>query len=235
MHKVSRAILMAAGKGQRMQPLTLSTPKPLVSVNGQVMIHSVIEALHQNGIYEICVVVGHLKDCFSYLPERYPGLQLIENPDYDRCNNVSSLYVAREHLRDCIILDSDQLILDPSILSPEFEHSGYNAVWTEEETDEWLLELDEEGFICHCSRSGGHRGWQLFSISRWSEEDGARLRGWLEYEYEQQKNHQIYWDDVAIFCHPEDFRLGIRPMEAGAVVEIDSLEELAALDPAYKG
>ena len=98
MHLVERAIIMAAGLGNRMQPVTLTTPKPLVAVNGVRMIDTVIHALHGNGIYEIYIVVGHLKEKFQGLPEQYPGVTLIENPYYDTCNNISSLYVAREHM-----------------------------------------------------------------------------------------------------------------------------------------
>ena len=51
MNTVERAIIMAAGLGNRMHPVTLHTPKPLVRVNGQRMIDSVIHALHANGIF----------------------------------------------------------------------------------------------------------------------------------------------------------------------------------------
>lgn len=232
-HTVKRAIVLAAGIGQRMRPLTLSTPKPLIRVRGRRFIDSIIGALHQNGIHEIYVVTGHLKEQFQSLPAQYPGLRLIENPDYQSCNNISSLYAARHHLEEAIILDGDQLIEDASILSPRFEHSGYNCVWTDEETKEWLLTV-EDGFVTACSRSGGRGGWQLFSVSRWTAEDGRRLRGHLEQEFERRKNRQIYWDDVALFCHPEDYRLTVWPMQPGSVIEIDSLEELAAADAGYQ-
>ena len=133
---------MAAGKGERMRPVTLHTPKPLVRVNGVRMIDTVINALHQNGITEIYVVVGYLKEQFLPLEQEYPGLQLIENPWYDTCNNIASLYAAREHINDAIILDGDQIIFNPEILSPEFERSGYNAVWQEEETHEWMMTVE---------------------------------------------------------------------------------------------
>ena len=232
LHTVKRAIIMAAGKGERMCPLTLTTPKPLIHVNDERMIDSVIHALYQNGIFEIYVVVGYKKELFACLEQEYPGLKLIENPDYDCCNNISSLYYAREYLSDCIILDGDQIIRNPDVLAPEFKHSGYNAVWTDEETSEWLLTV-EDGVISHCSRTGGKDGWQLYSISRWSAEDGAKLRSHLELEFEEKKNTGIYWDDVPIFCYPEYYDLGIKTMRREDVVEIDTLEELAAEDPSY--
>ena len=233
MHKVERAIIMAAGLGNRMHPITLTTPKPLVKVNGVRMIDTAIQGLHQNGINEIHVVVGYLKEQFVELEKVYPGLTLIENPYFDTCNNISSLYVARNHIENAIILDGDQIILNPSILSPEFEHSGYNSVWTDEQTDEWLQTV-ENGIVTSCSRTGGKGGWQLYSISRWTAADGKKLKHHLEVEFEQKKNRQIYWDDVAMFCHPDDYQLGIWPMRAGDVIEVDNLFELAVLDKSYQ-
>ena len=223
---------MAAGRGDRMRPVTLQTPKPLVRVNGVRMIDTVIKALHQNGITEIYVVVGYLKEQFLPLEQDYPGLRLIENPWYDSCNNISSLYAARDHIDDTIILDGDLIIFNPEILSPEFERSGYNAVWQEEETREWMLTVEND-IVISCSRTGGRHAWQLYSISRWSREDGAKLRRHLEEEFEQKQNRQIYWDDVVLFCHSEDYQLGIREMRREDIIEIDDLRELAAMDAAY--
>ena len=232
MHTAERAIIMAAGKGERMRPVTLHTPKPLVRVNGVRMIDTVIHALRENSIFEIYVVVGYLKEQFRPLEKEYPGLRLIENPWYDTYNNISSLYAAREYIDEAIILDGDQIIFNPEILSPEFERSGYNVVWQEEETREWMLTV-ENGIVTSCSRTGGNNAWQLYSISRWSREDGVKLRRHLEEEFELKQNWQIYWDDVALFCHPEDYQLGIREMKREDIIEIDDLEELAAMDTSY--
>ena len=232
MNKVERAIIMAAGVGERMKPITDEMSKPLIKVNGTRMIDSVIDALHNNGITEIYIVIGHLKDKFDVLNEKYNDLLFIENPYYKTSNNISSLYMARNHIKNSIILDGDQIIYDESILKPEFDLSGYNAVWTEDETKEWLMTV-ENGIVKNCNRTGGNKGWQLYSISRWNSSDGEKLKRYLEIEFEENKNTKIYWDDIPMFCYPQEFELGITKMNKGDVVEIDSVEELIQIDNSY--
>ena len=216
MNKVRQAVILAAGMGTRLKPVTLETPKPLIEVNGVRMIDTIISSLHQNNINEIYIVVGYLKGKFESLLTKYPDIQLIDNPYYDTCNNISSLYVAREHLQNAIILDADQIIYNSGILNPYFDKSGYNCVWTDEYTDEWLLKVDKNN-----------------TISRWNKKDGEKLKKYLEYEFIDKKNTQIYWDDIAIFCHPEEFDLTIYEMNKLDIKEIDNLDELILLDNSY--
>lgn len=232
MNKANKAIIMAAGKGTRLYPLTMQIPKPMISVNGVRMIDTIIDALHYNQIYEIYVVVGYLKETFQVLLEKYKDIILIENPYYENSNNISSLYVAREHLDKCIILDGDQIIYNKDILNPVFEKSGYCSMWTEDYTEEWLQSV-KNNKVVFCSRIGGCKGWQLFGVSFWGEKEGTRLKELLELEFEQNKNTDIYWDDIAMFYYPEEFDLGIRSIQKGDIIEIDNYEELIKLDDSY--
>lgn len=235
MPKVERAIITAAGFGSRMNPVTLNTPKPLVPVNGKPMIETTIDALRKQGICEIYVIVGYLKEKFEYLTEKYPGVSLIENPDYATANSISSLYAAREHLANSIVLDGDQIIYNDSVFAPEFERSGYNASWKEDGVPEWLAEVDEKGVIKKVTIEGAEKGWAISGICRWTEADAKKLARHLEIEFKEKNNRDIYWDAVALWLYPEEYELGIFVQEKlSDVVEIDSIEELAQIDPYYK-
>lgn len=91
----------------------------------------------------------------------------------------------------------------------------------------------KDGIVTACSRVGGGCGWQLYSISRWTAEDGRKLKKHLELEFEQKHNTQIYWDDIVMFCHSQEYQLGIFEMQPDDVIEIDSLEELISIDNNY--
>ena len=164
---------------------------------------------------------------------KYPTVRFINNPDYDKNNNISSLYYARHLLdTDVIITDADQIVRNKDILSPSFTVSGYNATEVTSYTDEWVMSV-ENGVVTSCSRNGGDRGWQLYSISRWCREDAIKLKKFIELEFEKNERRDIYWDDIPMFIHFNDFKLGIRVMQSGDMVEIDSLEELKIIDPKY--
>ena len=71
------AIIIAAGMGTRLNPLTLSTPKPLIKIFGKPMIEKNIEYLLQEGIEEIVIVTGYMKDKFEYLRDKYKQVPFI--------------------------------------------------------------------------------------------------------------------------------------------------------------
>lgn len=230
-YKAENAIIVAAGVGERLFPLTKTTPKPLIKVQGKRMIEGLIESLIKNGITEIVVVVGHLKEQFNYLPEKYQEAKiiLVINPYYSTCNNISSLYVAREYLKNTIITDGDIIVHNLEVLHPYFEASGYCSAWAEE-TEEWLQEVDEDDYVKSCSRTGGKKGWQLYSISFWKQEDSSKLRFQLEELFKEKKVTDIYWDDIPVFYYKQEYELKIRRINPSDLVEIDELKELEEMN-----
>ena len=221
---IKNAIILAAGKGERLRPLTLRTPKPLLPIAGKPMIENLIECLHQVGIKEIAVVVGYLKEQFGYLTAKY-GVDLVDNPDFEKANNISSLYYARNRLGDTVILDGDQIITDATILRNDGSSSGYVCKWNGGVSGEWLLNLGQQNQILSCSRDGGRSGWELRSVSFWTKDDATRLKELVEFEYKGRGRTDIYWDDIAMFLHREDFHLFGFPIEEGSLIEIDNYDE----------
>ena len=78
-YKVDQAIIMAAGFGSRLVPLTYDTPKGLLKVHGEPMVERQIKQLKEVGIDDITIVVGYLKESFDYLCDKY-GVKLLYNP-----------------------------------------------------------------------------------------------------------------------------------------------------------
>jgi len=235
MNVANKGIILAAGFGSRLAPITYEIPKPLISVNGVVMIETIIDAMIVNGIVDICIVVGHLREKFEYLLQKYCDVNIffVYNPYYATCNNISSLYVARDFLEDAIITDGDLIIHNPDIFKREFDASGYCSSYALK-TNEWLQTVNENDEVISCSRTGGKLGWQLYSVSFWNKDDGMRLKSHLEYLFEEVKAHDIYWDDVAMFEFPLEYTLKIRRISEDSLTEIDNLSELLAIDASYR-
>ena len=77
-----RAIILAAGMGSRLTPLTLNMPKPLIKINNESIIERQIKFIREIGINEIIVMTGYLKEEIEFLKEKY-GVKIIYNDKYD--------------------------------------------------------------------------------------------------------------------------------------------------------
>jgi histidinol-phosphate/aromatic aminotransferase/cobyric acid decarboxylase-like protein/choline kinase len=115
-----QAIILAAGMGKRLGKYTRDGTKCMVKVNGKSLIEHSLEALIAVGIKRVVMVVGYRAETLrTFLEGRYPELELcyIENPIYDKTNNIYSLWLARQELaaEDSLLLESD-LIFHPSII-----------------------------------------------------------------------------------------------------------------------
>ena len=113
-----RAILLAAGMGTRLRPLTLDTPKSLIEVNGRPLLERQIEFLRERGVEEIIVVTGYLAEKFDYLKDKY-GVKLVNNDKYDIYNNIYTMYLVREYLENTYVVDADVYISENFLLEKQ--------------------------------------------------------------------------------------------------------------------
>ena len=116
-----KALLLAAGVGRRMRPLTDSTHKTLLPIAGTTVLDRLLTSLRDCGIRQICIVTGYrANELHQAVDERFADLdvQYVHNPDYDTTNNVYSMALALEHMDlddDLVLIESD-LIVDHRVI-----------------------------------------------------------------------------------------------------------------------
>lgn len=109
-----RAIILSAGQGSRLLPLTADRPKCLIDFSGRTLLDWQLDALAANGIEEATVVVGFRDDQVEAAlarRERGPRVRTRFNPFYKVADNLGTVWIAREDFAgDCLVLNGDTLV-----------------------------------------------------------------------------------------------------------------------------
>lgn len=222
------AILMASGLGTRLRPLTDNTPKPLVKVIGKPMIETIIDGLEMRGISKLVVVTGYLGNQFDYLKEKYDNIELVRNEEYETVNNISSIYAAKDYLLqgNCFICEADLFVSDPSIFLKPLTHSCYYGKYVNGHCDDWVLELNSNGFISRIGKAGDDC-YCMCGISYFTMADSEKLYSAITTEYGRRGYEKLFWDEV-LNMHINEFELTVTPIHEGQIVEIDTVEDYEA-------
>ena len=115
-----KAIILAAGISSRLRPLTDNTPKCLLQLGEKSILERTIDNLICNDIEELIVVTGYLADKIkTFIIVNYPSLKVtfIYNEKYDATNNIYSLWLTKDYIKntDILLLDSD-IVFDQRIV-----------------------------------------------------------------------------------------------------------------------
>ncbi len=231
-YRVKRAVFIAAGFGTRLVPITFNTPKPLVRVHGVRIIDRLIDACLEAGISEIYVVRGYLSELFDQLLYKYPMIKFLENPAYNEANNISSALVARYLLSNAYVFEADLLLSNPAIIKPYHYATNFLGI-RKQRSDDWILRV-KDGIVCEEKVGGeGNDIYQMVGISYWDEEDGHKLSQDIQDVYQAPGGKERYWEQVPLVYRKEHYRVEIRECLDEDVVEIDTFNELKAIDKTY--
>lgn len=239
-YRVQRAVIIAAGFGSRMVPITLNTPKPLVRVHGKRIIDSLLEAIVKAGIEEIVIVRGYLSEQFDQLLYQYPMIKFVENPSYNEANNISSAMCVRYLLKNAYVCEADLLLNNPDLIK-KYQYSSNYLGFSVDRTDDWcfvtkngIIKKQQVGGEIRNDKKNSYYGlYQEIGISYWSEIDGARLANDIKQVYEMPGGKERYWDQVVFDYYSDHYQIEIRECLATDVIEIDTYRELKQIDKLY--
>ncbi|WP_342433032.1 NTP transferase domain-containing protein [Neobacillus sp. FSL H8-0543] len=218
-----KAILLAAGMGTRLRPLTLTTPKSLTVVNGKPMLERQVEYLQEIGVEEIIVVTGYLKEKFEYLKEKY-GVTLVHNDKYDVYNNMYTMYLVREYLSDAYVIDAD-VYLHRNFLLKNPSTSMYFSARKPEFKAEWMIRYDDNYKVTDIEVGDGDHEYILCGVSYWSEQDGRYIVEKLEEAIKSDNFKEFWWDGI-VKDNIRDLNVYLQEIHPSDSYEIDSLEDL---------
>ena len=217
------AIILAAGMGTRLRPLTNDKPKCLVEVNGVPMVERQIQFLKEKGINDITLISGYKANALDYLKGKY-GVDIVFNDRYETCNNINSLYIVKDRFHDTYILEGD-VYMDKNILLSEVSQSTYFARKKKYE-NEWGLEVDANNKLTHINIGNGE-GYLMSGISYWKGDDCKKIVAHMEDIYATKDYTNLYWDNMVLDVYPQ---LDICVREIDGVYEIDTPEELKEVE-----
>jgi choline kinase len=117
--RITTALLLAAGTGSRLFPLTQNSPKCLTLVNEKSILERLVIGLKQQGLKRLVIVTGYQENCIKEFLGTKSGNMTIEyiySPLYRTTNNIYSLWMARKIINEPFILVESDLVFDVSQL-----------------------------------------------------------------------------------------------------------------------
>ena len=229
-----KALILAAGFGARLAPLTDALPKSLVPVNGKPILLKQIENLYDNGITDITVVAGYRANMVqAAVHDRFRDVNIIESADYRETNNMYSAYLAREVVAgdDFLLMNAD-VFMDPSVIETLLNFHAPNAIVT------------DIGFYLEESRKVIEADGRIVPITKQISQEEALGASIDVYklsaeaceaffdkckEYIEDRGEKKLWSEVALDGILSEVRFEACPLN-GRWYEIDNLDDLTAAE-----
>lgn len=234
-----KAIILAAGLGTRLRPITDTVPKCMVPVNGQCIIDKQIDNLIDNGFdqSDIYVIGGYLEDVLKrHLLENYSKINFISNPRYNETNNMYSLYLASPFVKgeEFLLMNAD-VFYDSDIIKGLLQKEGSqiacdNSQYLEESMK---ITLDDKGNINHIGKKITEDEHYAVSIDvyRINQESSKILFEEIEDTILNRKDENS-WTEMALDSIFDKTSFSPYVIE-NRWFEIDTLEDLATAEKIF--
>ena len=235
-----QAIILAAGMGKRLGEYTHDNTKCMLEVNGVKLIDRALSCLHDLSISRVILVVGykgqHVKD---YVGNEYKGTPVlyVDNPVYDKTNNIYSLYLAKDYLleEDTILLESD-LIYEMAVVRKLIE-DDYPNIALVDKYESWMdgtvVTIDEDSRITrfidknHFKFDEIKRYYKTVNIYKFSKSFSEKYYVPFLSAYSTALGNNEYYEQVLrVILHLYDAPLKALPLTGETWYEIDDVQDL---------
>ena len=231
-YKVDNAIIMAAGRSRRCMPLSNYLPKGLFEIRGDTMVERQIKQMHDAGIKQIIIVVGYLKEKYYEMAKKYPELIVIDNEEWQEKNNISSLYAAKDYIKNSYICCSDNWFAH-NVYRDYVYDSYYAAKYSDEFINEDCVKaFDKNGYMREVKR-GGEKSWYIIGESFWRKDFSDTFKDLMVKEYYDPEMKYMLWDHFYA-KHIDVLNMKIRKTTDAECKEFDTTEEIIEFNPSFK-
>ena len=233
-----KALILAAGFGSRLAPITDNLPKSLVPVNGKPILFKQIENLLENGITDITVVSGYKAEILERaVHDAFSDVKVIESVDYATTNNMYSAYLGIKEIgTDGFLMMNADVFFDSSVIKALLECKASNAIVTDvgNYNKESMKVILRDGRLVAISKAITREDALGSSIDVYKfDKTGATAFFNKCREYIEERKEVKKWSEVAL-----DEILADVPFMACALVgrwfEIDNHDDLAAAEALFK-
>ncbi|MFQ5631973.1 MAG: sugar phosphate nucleotidyltransferase [bacterium] len=238
------AILLVAGKGHRLKPLTDGAPKPLTEINGKTILGNALESLAAAGVERVHLVTGYLNEkIMHYAKAQNPGIALREiySPLYETTNNMYSLWLAREVMtRGCLLLEGDVFFgrdILKQVHSVRYDRSYWFADIFSPKMNGCMLTTDGNGLIqcLEIVRTQNVEDYtnkfKSIGILAITANLGKKIVRWLEEDIEIGRTDVYY--DLVLQGRLKNAGLHILDISGRKWAEIDDFDDLRAAEELF--
>lgn len=223
--KIDSAVILAAGRSKATAPYSYEMPKALYKVHGQPLIERLIFQLREAGIDKITIVIGHMKEKFLYLREKF-DVNFIINKDFDNKGNIWSLYLAKEKVGNSVICDCDCYYPVNPFIGLTTKELFHTAKKQKISTNK-LCVCNDNHELNQVKRGGGQTCLTGFAV--FNQLFAHNLFDLLSKEINSFSVNQMYWEEY-IGCHSDILKMSWRLYSETQLIEFNSLDDLQNFD-----
>ena len=236
---VLSAVILAAGRGARLAPLTDRVPKCLLPVDGRAILDRQLDALAHAGVTEITIVTGHAADAVDAHVAGWPGVRTVRNPGYSTTDNLASCRAARDHFGgDATALLNGDTLFEDEILADLLAAEPVPVLIAIDrkphyDADDMKITTNDTNRLRRIGKEVAMPDGEAIGLTLLQGAGRARFLHQVEACLAAPRGaHALYTEALGALAAQD--LVGVRAVHARRWIEIDTVQDLAAAEALWR-